>query len=324
MSDNRWSSDEEWSNEIVHIPNHTSEITGLSDITNAQHRTSISTPIEQGENKDVIETRDEIETQTAIEQGENTEVIGNREEIETETTIEQVENTEVIGNIDEIETETTIEFIPKLENGKRPPETWKKNIRKKLRLSGKEYISVKGTVVEEKKVKPVDCSKCFFRCHLGIDDEHRQQIFKTFWSLDTNDRKKDFIIANTTQKITRTYLDDNNEPVKKRKMFTDRTNLTLMETISKYARNFFLTTLGISETFANNALQNQQDGVGEDKRGKHAPYNKTTNTAMDLVRRHIESFPVVDGHYTRKDSNKEVFRSRPEYKTNVRIIYSTM
>ncbi|XP_052081857.1 uncharacterized protein LOC127719665 [Mytilus californianus] len=114
MSDNQWSSDEEWSNEIVHIPNPTSEITGMSDITNAQHRTSISTPIEQGENTEVIETRDEIETETTIEQGENTEVIGNREEIETETTIEQVENTEVIGNIDEIETETTIECIPKL------------------------------------------------------------------------------------------------------------------------------------------------------------------------------------------------------------------
>lgn len=100
MSDNQWSSDEEWSNEIVHIPNPTSEITGMSDITNAQHRMSISTPIEQGENTEVIETRDEIETETTTEHGENTEVIGNREEIETETTIEQVENTEVIGNID--------------------------------------------------------------------------------------------------------------------------------------------------------------------------------------------------------------------------------
>ncbi|CAC5384805.1 unnamed protein product [Mytilus coruscus] len=76
-------------------------------------------------------------------------------------------------------------------------------------------------------------------------------------------------------------------------------------------QEIFLTTLGISETFANNALQNQQDGVfvGEDKHGKHVPYNKTTKTAMDLVRRHIESFPVVDGHYTRKDSNRKCLRA---------------
>ncbi|XP_076090122.1 uncharacterized protein LOC143062260 [Mytilus galloprovincialis] len=190
---------------------------------------------------------------------------------------------------------------------KATPETWKKNIRKKLRLSGKEYISVKGTVVEEKKVKPIDCSKCTFKCSLSIDDEHRQQIFKTFWSLDTNDRKKDFIIANTTQKKTRTYLDDNNEPVKKKKNVHRSYSLNVDGNHVKICKKFFLTTLGISETFASNALQNQQDGVfiGEDKRGKHMPHNKTTKTAMELVRRHIESFPVVDGHYTRKDSNRK-------------------
>ncbi|XP_063447327.1 uncharacterized protein LOC134726858 [Mytilus trossulus] len=103
-----------------------------------------------------------------------------------------------------------------IRNRKANPETWKKNIRKKLRLSGKEYISAKGKVVEEKKVKSVDCSKCTYKCNLGIDDEHRQQIFTTFWSLDTDARKKDFIIANATQKKTRTYLDDNDEPVKKK------------------------------------------------------------------------------------------------------------
>ncbi|CAG2249149.1 unnamed protein product [Mytilus edulis] len=143
--------------------------------------------------------------------------------------------------------------------------------------------------------------------NLSIDDEHRQQIFKTFWSLDTNDRKKDFIIANTTQKKTRTYLDDNNEPVQKKKNVHRSYSLNVDGNHVKICKKFFLTTLGISETFASNALQNQQDGVfiGEDKRGKHMPHNKTTKTAMELVRRHIESFPVVDGHYTRKDSNRK-------------------
>ena len=67
----------------------------------------------------------------------------------------------------------------------------------------------------------------------------------------------------------------------------------------------FLVTLGISETFANHAFKNQQGGVyvGEDRRGKHTSHNKTTKTALDWVRKHIESFPVVDGHYIRKDSS---------------------
>jgi hypothetical protein len=39
------------------------------------------------------------------------------------------------------------------------PEIWKKNVTKKLRLTGKEYISAKGNVVQKRCLKPVDCSK---------------------------------------------------------------------------------------------------------------------------------------------------------------------
>jgi hypothetical protein len=34
-------------------------------------------------------------------------------------------------------------------------------------------------------------------------------------------------------------------------------------------------------------------------------YTPHTKTALDWVRKHIESFPVVDGHYTRKDSSRK-------------------
>lgn len=196
-----------------------------------------------------------------------------------------------------------------IRNRKAKPETWKKNIRKKLRLSGKEYISAKGKVVEEKKVKSVDCSKCTYKCNLGIDDKHRQQIFTTFWSLDTDARKKDFIIANATQKKTRTYLNDNDEPVQKKRNVHRSYSFNIDGNHVKICKNFFLATLGIGEAFANHAFKNEQDGVyiGEDKRGKHVPYNKTTNTAMDLVRHHIESCPLGDGHYTCKISNRKYF-----------------
>ena len=50
---------------------------------------------------------------------------------------------------------------------------------------------MKRAVVIEKTLKFVDCSKCTFKCNVNIDEEQRQQCFQTFWSLDTNDRKKD-------------------------------------------------------------------------------------------------------------------------------------
>jgi hypothetical protein len=39
---------------------------------------------------------------------------------------------------------------------KATPEIWKKNVRKKLRLTGKEYISAKGNIVQERCLKPND------------------------------------------------------------------------------------------------------------------------------------------------------------------------
>ena len=54
-------------------------------------------------------------------------------------------------------------------------------------------------------------------------------------------------------------------------------------------------------------MMKQRGGVfdGDDERGKHVPPNKTSQKAIDKVKEHIESFPVVEGHYTRNDSNRK-------------------
>jgi len=93
----------------------------------------------------------------------------------------------------------------------------------------------------------------------------------------------------------------------KRKMSTDHIPWQLLVTVFKSVKSFFLATLGISEAFSNDAMQNHKDGVfvGEDRRGKHELHNKTTKNAMEIVRKHIEYFPVVDGHFTRKDFSRK-------------------
>lgn len=42
-----------------------------------------------------------------------------------------------------------------------------------------------------------------------------------------------------------------------------------------------------------------------DKRGKHRPSNKTTDEKVDEVKKHIESFAVVESYYCRKKSSKQ-------------------
>ena len=69
------------------------------------------------------------------------------------------------------------------------PDSWKKNIRKKLRQSGKAYTSVKGNHGPERSMRIKDCSKCKFKCSEKISEEQRQQIFNSYWNLQSHDRQ---------------------------------------------------------------------------------------------------------------------------------------
>ena len=46
-----------------------------------------------------------------------------------------------------------------------------------------------------------------------------------------------------------------------------------------------------------------------DKRGHHVPHNAPPDASLDHVRKHIESFPVMDPHYIRKDTHRKFLGS---------------
>ena len=49
--------------------------------------------------------------------------------------------------------------------------------------------------------------------------------------------------------------------------------------------------------------------TGRDKRGKHAPANKTTDEKTAFVKEHIESFSLVESQYIRKNSQRKYLAS---------------
>ena len=53
---------------------------------------------------------------------------------------------------------------------KATPQNWKKNVRKRLRLSGKKYESTTGKTVPEKQMKP-PCNNCKLKCTSKISKE---------------------------------------------------------------------------------------------------------------------------------------------------------
>jgi hypothetical protein len=190
---------------------------------------------------------------------------------------------------------------------KATPENWKKNVRKTLKLTGKEHLSAKGRTVSEKRVKPCDCSKCRHKCNDQISEDIRQNMFDSFWSLGSYERQKDFICARVQENKTRTYLDESDQPKDKRRKVHRVYSFEVDGQTHYVCKRFVMTTLSVGEAYIDHALSNKSDGIftGTEMRGKHTPHNKTKAELKAKVKQHIESFPTVEGHYTRRESTRK-------------------
>ena len=191
---------------------------------------------------------------------------------------------------------------------KSTPEGWKKNVRKQLHLTGKAYTSSSGKLVESKCVQPVNCEKCRFKCNSKFPHGQRERIFNSFWSLGSYERQKDFVCSMVDTKPTRTYVDEHNQTTKKKRMVSRRFSLYDEDDIKQnVCKKFFLSTINLGEAYVDHALKNKSEGrfMGSETRGKHKPHNKTDDKDIKAVKEHIESFPKVEGHYTRKATNRE-------------------
>jgi hypothetical protein len=180
---------------------------------------------------------------------------------------------------------------------KSKPHEWKRNIEKQKRLSGLEYVNEAGKTVHERKLKDMDCSKCKFKAH-RVTQEDRQLIFRTYWNLSTYDKQRNFICQNVQDKAP-TRISSN------RRRKSNAFHLPVNAERVRVCQKFFLNALDVGKKTVTFVMQNKQHGtfLGKDKRGVYTPNNKTrTETNIDYIHKHIESFPTVSSHYTRKNT----------------------
>ncbi|CAH0546612.1 unnamed protein product [Brassicogethes aeneus] len=76
----------------------------------------------------------------------------------------------------------------------RGPENWKKNLAKRLRNSGKEYVNVKTKKsYAERQLKPPCGEKCKIKCYTKFSEEQHREIFRKYWEIGCVQRQRDFI-----------------------------------------------------------------------------------------------------------------------------------
>ena len=74
-----------------------------------------------------------------------------------------------------------------------------------------------------------------------------------------------------------------------------------------FVKRFFLKMLDISDKMVRYTIEKKSLGAssGKDKRGSYSPWNKLSDSQKQKVKKHIESFPVIDSNYQRMGTKRQ-------------------
>lgn len=179
------------------------------------------------------------------------------------------------------------------------PKTWKRNIAKDRKRSGLEYTSCTGKTMNAKSVKPIDCSKCRFRCSDKMSEEDRKDIFSLYYGMSSYEHQRQFLCQ----------MIDSENPKRciGKKTVSRQFHFTIQEKRVRVCREFFLRTLDIGKKTIELSMSKKVLGAfsSTDKRGKQCSANTTPDEITNSVKEHIKSFPTMESHYCRKDSKKQ-------------------
>ena len=188
------------------------------------------------------------------------------------------------------------------------PESWGRNVAKSSHLKGCQYKKARGILgsatVPPKSVQPCNCNKCRYKCSEIFSDDDREQICKQFYELADYSRQKDFIINHVVEMPTKTVAKNSQQHRQVSRAFYLTNNAKRI----RVCGNFFCKTLDLKIRSVQKYFTVHRGSIGlgsvVDGHGRHAPPNKTADWKLNLIRKHIESFPTMESHYCRADSTR--------------------
>ena len=188
------------------------------------------------------------------------------------------------------------------------PEAWKRNIQKRLRQSGKSYISI--TTKKKCLEKSDSCGKllCSENCRYGCDsipDEYRKKIFNHYYSIDQP--QKDSFIFNSME---------SDKPERVHGQATRNRNVSIKIILKvenekrQVCKEAFCKLLGISRAVIDRIRKSKTSDLfshPSNEQGKHQNRpNRVSESGIERVKEHIASFPTETSHYSRaKNPNRK-------------------
>ena len=167
---------------------------------------------------------------------------------------------------------------------------------------GTEYTNRAGKSIEAKAPKLDDiCGpSCGVRCKMAFPDAQRLAIFNSFWKMGWQKHPQYY-----SKTILATPTDQ------KRTLFKHKRSKSVQYSMQngegelvKVCKPFYLNTHKISQSRIKGHLKHIEE-VGNPVNTDHpSPATKLPERKVHLVRCHIESFPYLEPHYVRKETNR--------------------
>lgn len=192
---------------------------------------------------------------------------------------------------------------------KKLPEKWGRNLQKKLRNEGKQYVmhTKDKKEREERKVKPPCREKCRLKCSMKFTEEQRMSIFASYWELGDIDRQRQFI-ANSIDEIVPRYRYVRVGGTRTQRKPNNAFYFKLNEGRVRVCKLFFINTLDINDRPIRTVLEKKnkvcENLIEIDLRGKHSNHHAVDQSIKDGMRVHIDSIPKIESHYLRANTSR--------------------
>lgn len=180
---------------------------------------------------------------------------------------------------------------------------WARFKLKSVRNNGEGHTTKSGKVINRRNVDVIDRCPCKFKCTDTFSHDDRVKINTRYWNLCNYGDQKHYIDLNVKEtpcirKLIR--------PSKR--LFTWTYNFN----DNQVCKSFFLKTLNITDSVVVRCKKKARvnENVGEDLRGKCQVNRKRVDpNVIECIKKHIQSFPMVESHNCRKDTQKMYLQS---------------
>ena len=188
---------------------------------------------------------------------------------------------------------------------RREPSKWLKNVAKRKRDSGEEYVSATTHKTMEARSVQAPCT-CPKKCFERLGDEAVQLIFDAYYKMADHNAQSAYLLRMVgSQDVKSPGVGDES-----------RRKATLEYSVRKagekvvVCKTAFLSIHNISDKRVLNVLKKAGDtGVAPtDRRGKEGtPHNKMPEDMRKLGHDHITSLPLCSSHYSRAKSVNRLY-----------------